>query len=76
MMQAAHGELEGRIQELTAQLEEAQAAAASPGQHTKALASDLIWCPCISALHAVFPTLQQTEQKINCLRELSDVSKH
>ncbi len=75
-MQAAHGELEGRIQDLTAQLEEAQAAAASSGQHTKALASNLIWCPCISALHAVFPTLQQTEQKINYLQVLRDVSRH
>ena len=75
-MQAAHGELEGRIQDLTAQLEEAQAAAVSSGQHTKALASHLIWRPCISALHAVFPTLQQREQKIDCLRVLHDVSKH
>ena len=54
-MQAAHGELEGRIQELTAQLEEAQAAAASPGQHT--MASNLIWCPCMPALHAAFPAM-------------------
>lgn len=53
-MQAAHGELEGRIQDLTAQLEEAQAAAVSSGQHTKALAFHLIWRPCISALHAGF----------------------
>ncbi len=55
-MQAAHGELEGRIQDLTAQLEEAQAAAASSGQHI--LASNLVWYPCMSALDAVFPTLQ------------------
>ncbi len=73
-MQAAHGELEGRIQDLTAQLEEAQAAAASPGQLI--LASNLVWHPCMSALHGVFPTLQQTEQIINYSQVLSDLSKH
>ncbi len=61
-MQAAHGELEGRIEDLTAQLEEAQAAAASPGQHI--MAPNLIWCPCVTALDAVCPALQQTEDQL------------